>query len=247
MNRHVLLIIFLFSAPVWAFGPPSTEANNDGIKHYKAEEYPEAFSSFAEALSRDPFNPKYHLNLGDAFYKRGDLPKAMAEFESTSQSPKADNDTKFQALFNTGNAAVDAKDFAKALDYYQRALEIKPDSVETKTNIELALKEEQKQNKSGDKNDDKKQDKDQKDDQNKKNDENEKKKQEGDKEQQQKNQSPSQAPTPKPTPQGFKSGNLSESDVQRILEELKRQEQEIRARQYRENKNVPEREIEKDW
>ena len=54
-------------------------------------------------------------------------------------------------------------------------------------------------------------------------------------------------PTPRPTPQNFKSKDLSENDVRRILEELKRQEQEIRAKQYKENKNTPESQIEKDW
>jgi Ca-activated chloride channel family protein len=248
MSAYILLLTIFQNEAVFAFGPPSTESNNDGLKHYKSEEYPEAFSRFADALARDPFNSKYHLNLGDAFYKGGDLPKALAEYESAAQNPKADTDTRFKSFFNAGNAAIEGKDIPKALEYYQKALELKPDSIETKTNIELAIKEDQKKkdNKGDDKKDDKegngdKNQKDKKDDKDKKNDKDKKD------EQPQKPKDKSPQPTPKPTPHGFKSQDLNESDVQRILEELKRQEQEIRARQYKDNKNVPDSQIEKDW
>jgi Ca-activated chloride channel family protein len=245
----IFTLFFLSHQEVYAFGPPSIESNNEGLKHYKAEEFPEAFNSFADALGRDPFNPKYHLNLGDAFLKGGDIPKALAEYESASQNPKVDPETKFQSLFNAGNAAVESKDMAKALDYYQRALEIKPDSVETKTNIELALKEDKKQNKSDENKDQDKKgggDKDQKDKKDGK-DGKDKKDKDQKKDQPKPSQSNGPQPTPRPVPHGFKSESLNENDVQRILEELKRQEQEIRARQYKENKNVPENQIEKDW
>jgi len=242
-----LIFISFMSVQVLAFGPPSVESNNDGIKRYKAEEYQEAFTGFADALARDPFNPKFHLNLGDTFLKGGDYPKAMAEFDSVDQNPKADSELKFQALFNAGNAAVEAKDIPKALQYYQKALEYKPDSIETKTNIELALKEEQKQ-KNG-QGDDKKDEKegggkeDQKDQKKNKDDKGKDEK----KDQNQNKSEKSQEPTPRPKPQAFKSQELNENDVRRILDELKRQEEEIRARQYKENKNVPESQIEKDW
>ena len=249
-----------FGATAFAFGPPSVESNNEGLKRYKAEEYQEAFTGFADALARDPFNPIYHLNLGDSFFKGGDYPKAMAEYESVERNPKAAQELKFQALFNAGNASVEAKDIPRALQFYQKALSLKPDSLETKTNIELALKDEEKQKKSGDdKKDDKKGgsgDKDKKD--NKKDDkgdsknkdpkdQKDKKDPKDEKDQGKKPDANKDQPKPKPTPQGFKSPSLSENDVSRILEELKRQEQEIRARQYKENKKAPESQIEKDW
>ena len=242
------LFLLVILPKAQAFGPPSVESNNEGLKRYKAEEYQEAFGSFADALGRDPFNPKYHLNLGDTFMKGGDYPKAESEFEAVEQNPKAPPELKYQALFNAGNAAVEAKEFPKALQYYQQALEYKPDSIETKTNIELALKEEQK--KSGVSGDDKK-DQDKKDSgQNDKKDKKDEKPKD-DKKDQKQDQSQSgkgpQQPTPRPSPQGFKSQSLNENDVRMILEELKRQEQEIRARQYKENKNIPERPVEKDW
>lgn len=247
LSSFLILFILSQGEKARAFGPPSVESNNEAVQQYKAEKYQEAFNGFADALGRDPFNPVYHFNLGDTFYKGGDLPKALAEYEAVESSPKASGDLKFQAMFNAGNVAVEKKDIPKALEYYQKALEYKPDSRETKVNIELALKEQQNQGGGGQNDQEKKQnDKDGKDqDKNNKNEKNDK----SDKGDQKKddNQQQGPQPTPKPTPHGFKSQALNENDVRRILEELKRQEQEIRAKQYKENKNGADRNIEKDW
>jgi Ca-activated chloride channel family protein len=241
-----ILFFLLISTKAFAFAPPNIETNNEGVKQYRAEEYQEAFKDFAGALAKDPFNSTYHFNLGDTFMKGGELPKAMAEFEAVEANPKADADLKFHAMFNAGNVAIEAKDLSKALSYYQKALEYKPDSKETKANIELALKEkdkggggqnDKKNQEGGQGNNDKQQQQDQKD------------QDKDDKKDQNKNNGQGQGPTPtpRPTPHGFKSQDLNEGDVRRILEELKRQEEQIRAKQYKDNKPKKDQGIEKDW
>jgi Ca-activated chloride channel homolog len=238
---YMAAVIALGAAvPAFAFGPPAVNSNDQGIKDYNSEKYQEAFQDFANSLAHDSTNPAYHFNLGDSFYKGGELPKAMAEFEGVEQSPKASPKLKYKAMFNAGNAAVEAKDIARALQYYQRALEYQPDSQEVKTNIELALKENQKGGGGEDQ---------QKQKQGGQGDKNDKQQQnQGDKKQEEKRDQTGQPqqPTPKPKPQQFKSQALNENDVQRILEELKRQEEEIRARQYKENRGQ-EHSVEKDW
>jgi len=210
-----------------AFGPPSIEANREGVKLYNAEDYPGAFKDFATALGKDARNPAFHFNLGDAFLKNGDPAKAIEEYESVDQSPTASPDLKFKAMFNAGNASVQNKDIPNALSYYQRALGYKPDSGEVKTNIELALKEQQ-----GGGGGQKDQKKDQKnEDQNK---------------EQQANKSEDKKDD-KPQPKPFQSQALNENDVRRILEELKRQEEQIRARQNIDNRKTPEKQVDKDW
>jgi Ca-activated chloride channel homolog len=236
-------LLFFISMPAFAFGPPSIQYNDDGIRKYQTEDYGSAFDDFAKALSRDPFNPAFHLNLGDTFMKNGELDKAASEFEAVEGSPKSTQQEKFKAMFNAGNAAVSAKDIPKALKYYQRALDYDPDSLEVKTNIELALASQQ----GGGKGDDKDQ-KDKKDQKDQKLGGDDKKQQDQNKDQNKDQQKePDKGPGPKPTPHGFKSQALNENDVRRILEELKRQEEEIRAKQYKERRDTPEREIEKDW
>ncbi len=239
MKLFNLLLIILFSQNGKAFAPPAIDSNNDGIEKYRSENYQEAFNGFAGALSGDPFNPLYHFNLGDTFFKAGDYPKAFAEFEAAESQPSANPEIKYLSMFNAGNTALAAKDIPKALGYYQRALEYNPKSVETKTNIELALKEQQKQGGGGDSKDQK--DKKDPKDQNKGDQDKDKDDDKG------RQKPPGNQPTPKPTAQPFDSKALNENDVRRILEELKRQEQEIRAKQDKNKKNAPEKPVEKDW
>lgn len=230
-----LLWICVFSAQVQAFGPPSVDANNDGVKEFKEENYNQAFQNFAKALGKDPFNSDYHFNLGNTFFQQGEYGKAMAEYEAAEAQTKASPERKFEAMFNSGNAAVEMKDFAKALGYYQRALEHNPDSVETKTNIELALKNQQG---GGGQNKDKKDQKDQ-------SQSDDDKQQEG--QQPKKEDQPKKYEEPKKQPRQFKSQALNEDEVRRILEELKGQEEKIRAKQLQDNKKSKDKPNEKDW
>src|ERR1700728_3124100 len=160
---YFMAVIFL-SSWTWALGPPSISANQDGVNHYKGEDYSGAFNDFAKALGKDAYNPTYHFNLGDAFLKNGDPGKAISEYEAVEKNPKSPTELKYKSMFNAGNAALQAKDTAKAMQYYQRALEYVPQSKEVKTNMELAMVESQ----GGGSSDDKKDKKDQKpDDKNK--------------------------------------------------------------------------------
>jgi len=242
MKRLIIIFVFMMTPRAFALGPPSVQANQDGVKKFNEEDYGGAFKDFAKALGRDAYNPTFHFNLGDAFLKNGDVNKALNEYDSVDKSPKANADLKFKSMFNAGNAAVQSKDIPKALSYYQRALEYKPDSQEVKANIELALKEQQGGGGSSDKDKDKDKDK-----QNKGDDKDDKQQQQDKDKDQDKKDGQKPHDEPKQQPKPFQSQALNENDVRRILEELKRQEEQIRAKQNIDNRKTPEKQIEKDW
>lgn len=221
------------------FGPPAVDTNNNGVEKYKEERYSDAFKDFAKALGKDPFNPIFRFNLGESFYSVGEHEKALKQHESVGDDPKVDPELRFQSLFNAGNIALEKKDVAKALEYYQKALEIKPDSLETKTNIELAFK--QGGGGGGGGKDQQKQQQNKKGDQQNQGDGKKDQKGGGQKDSQKKKKGP------RPTPQPFKSKELTQRDVRQILEELKRQEEAIRSKQDKKNQKSRERNIEKDW
>lgn len=231
------ILIIPLSLMLCGFAPPSIETNNQGVKSFNEENYNEAFNKFADALSKDPESPIMHFNLANTFHKNGQTPKALTELEAVEAMPQASADAKYMAMFNAGNMAVEAKDLTKAMGYYQKALQYKPDSQEVKTNIELALRDPQGGG-GGGKDDEKKEKQDQKQDQkeNENKDENKGEKKE---------QKPDQGQRPKPKP--FQSKDLNEADVKRILEELKRQENEIRAKNQKKNKNAEVPQSGKDW
>lgn len=232
-----MISLLILTSLAWSLGPPSVSHNNKGVESFEKGDFESSFKDFSSALSRDATNPAYHFNLGNAFDKQGDGAKGLAEMESVDGDPKASKELKFQAMFNAGNMAVQAKDFDKALSYYQRALGYFPQSAEAKWNIELALKEQQKSGGGGGSDKDQK-DKDKKDD----------KKEDGkDGDQQQQQQQRQESSKTKPTPRPYQGKDLNEQEVKAILEELKRQEESIRAKQFENKKPNKDSGHEKDW
>ena len=155
----------------------------------------------------------------------------------------------FQIFYNLGVYYGAQKKIDQALQFYQRALDIDPTSIETKHNIELLIQSQQQQQQNGqsqnqdqkvNQSEQKQDPKDQKDNKDKKDQD---KKDDKDKKEQDQNKDRSQ--TPKYQPRPFKGDQLSEGDVKKILGELSEQDKKIRA-----NFNKKERKEgrnDKDW
>jgi tetratricopeptide (TPR) repeat protein len=146
-----------------------------------------------------------------AFLVNKEPAKAVKSFGTAARLFDGNPEFQFYSLFNGGVAATEAGDIPGALKFYQAALELRPDSKEVKTNIELLWKgsggQGQGQGQNQQPNQDQQQPKDPKD-------------QNRDGNYDQKKQ-----------PQPFQSKELSPEDVRKILEELKNQEQKIRAQE----------------
>lgn len=211
-----------------------TEREVDSAKVYKA------YKLLLEALKDAPFNAAIRGNLGLAFELNEEKEKALKEFKAANKYAElTDNDElKFVSRFNLARAyGVEQIDLA--LESYQKALELNPDSIEVKTNIELLLQQQQGQGKGkGGQGENKNKDK---------NDQNQDG--QGDQEQKDKDQSDNSDKQPQQQKQKqkkeFKSKELTKNDVRRILEELKNQEQKIRAKEF--GGKAKERPLGKDW
>lgn len=171
-----------------------------------------ALSRWTTALSYNPDELKLHYNLGLGFQIAQRGPEAEASYGMVLKSPHAAPEERFAVEYNLGVLAQKNKDVDRALKHYQAALDLAPDSRETKINIELLIQQQgggggQGQNQEGD------QPQDPQDGEG-----------EGDKEQPPKQYAPN-----KPQKPQFRSEQLTPADVNKILGELKQQEQRIRA------------------
>lgn len=205
--------------------PQAVITNNQGVDALAKTLPAEAQSKFVETLQWAPVEAAVHLNLGLAFAAQGQPEKAQQSYLTAAklaQDPKV----KFMALFNLGELAQKAKKKNEALYYYQEALNLNPASKETKINIELLTQNQQGGGGSGE-NQEQDQNKDQKDGDQK--DEKKQDKKDQDKDGDQKKDKPPKYGQGKQQPQKFKSGELSQDDVNKILGEIKQQEQKIRA------------------
>lgn len=245
--------------------PRLFQNNNQGIESLLSQNYLSAKDSFIRSLEYSPFQSEVLLNLGLSFQMMQDPEKALITYQKVDEISR-DPAAQFSARFNKGLIHQVKNEVDLALFEYQKALNIKPDSVEVKTNIELLIQKQKNQSQSeqGDsgqssqdsknKSDKNKSDKNQKDqqdsdkskDQNKdkESDKNKDQGQGSEKDQKQKDSKDPYKQNAKYKPREFK-GELSQSDVNKILGELKNQEQKIRGNYYKsETKDKPR---DKDW
>lgn len=189
-------------------------------------------------LENEPYSVQTHSNLGIAFDHLQQKEESAKSFDLAidlleaykDQLPPSD---AFQIYYNLGLRFQQAKNTERALEYYQKALEVNPASIETKHNIELLIQQQQQGGGGGQGKDQNPQDKDQ----NSKDGE--------DKEEKEKDQEEDRQQTSKYKPRPYQGDKLSEADVKKILGELSQQDKKIRAnynkKDRKEDKNA------KDW
>ena len=253
MIKNVLVILGLcfFGLIVYSFLPrPWTNKiesqlywnaflkNQQAISAFKGQDLSMATNLWAEGLSTSPDLMELHYNLGLGWQQMNRSEDAVKAYNLPLKNLNTSSQTQFASLFNLGVLYQTSKDVDKALSNYQAALDIIPDSRETKINIELMIQQQQGGGGKGqDQNDQSKKDdkKDQNEgqgegDQDKPQDQDEKKE---------------YAKNPPPQKKQFESQQLSQSDVNKILGEIKQQEQKIRAEyNKKESKEQPR---DKDW
>lgn len=231
--KKLWLVLFLFGCE-WKQEIEAIGLNNKGVGLLKVESPKGAQENFVDALAVKPFESTLHNNLGVSFDQLKEVDKAIQSYSSAEKSA-AQPEILFASRFNMAQAIAKKGDISGALAWYQKALEVNPTSTEAKTNIEL-LTSQQQQSGGGGQGQDQNQNQDQKDDQ--KQGQNDK--EQDQKKEEKKNYSQNQKYKPRP----FK-GDLDESDVKKILGELKQQEQRIRADYNR--KDSKEQPRDKDW
>jgi tetratricopeptide (TPR) repeat protein len=217
-------------------------SNNTGVLYLSKDLNGQAQKSFADSLTELPTASPVHMNMGLSFYKAGDKDKAEKSFKMALKAASNPGE-KFLALYNLGELAQNLKFRDKALSYYQEALEIDPNNKEIKTNIELMIQQQKQQSGGGGQNQ-----QDQNQNQNQDQKQNEAQDNKDDKNNQNKDgqqDKPKQYAPNNKQKQDFKSQNLSQSDVNKILGEIKQQEGKIRAEYSK--KEAKERPNEKDW
>lgn len=224
----VFSFLFFASFEALGFSWQAVQKNNKGARLLEKDRAYEASQNLIDSLAHAPLQAETHLNLGLAYEKQGDLQKAYQEYVFSAEHASTP-ELRFQALFNAAHAQGELKNIPQALALYQQALDVNADSIEAKTNIELLLQ----QNQGGGKGESKEQ---KQGGQGESQDQNQQQQKEQKQNQQ---QQPNQQP--RNQPQQFKSQDLTQDDVRRILEELKQQEEKVRAKdqEHGKRKEVP--------
>ncbi len=125
----------------WLYNP--RERTERSIEAHAQGKPKEAVGPADTALRLAPEDPLVQYNAGTARLGAGQERRAVPLLEKAAQG--ADANFSSTAHYNLGNARLGAGDAAGAVEAYKRVLRAEPGNQNAKFNLELALREEQKQ------------------------------------------------------------------------------------------------------
>ncbi|MDP3920834.1 MAG: tetratricopeptide repeat protein [Candidatus Omnitrophota bacterium] len=128
----VLLAFVLFSG----FIETPHSLNEKGNALFEEKKYDSALEAYRKAQIKEPDDPAIRYNLGTTLYQKHQFREALQHLEQSVKSV-TDPELKARALYNYGNTLVRLGDFEKAIEIYQKALEINPDDTDAKYNLEF--------------------------------------------------------------------------------------------------------------
>jgi len=214
--------------------------NEEANKLYQEKKYAEALKRYTEAQLEAPDSPQLHYNLGNVFFRQGEMEKAREEYRRAIAAADATLDPK--AVYNLGNTFFNQQQFQEAVQAYQRTLKLSPKDMDAKRNLELALlkmKQQQQPQKKNDSNQDSKQDPNKKGQEPKPSPEGDQKNRPQGSGQQQKQDQQSQGKRPQ-------KGGLTKQEAEQILGALQEDEKENLKKRLAAQQDKPAT-VEKDW
>jgi tetratricopeptide (TPR) repeat protein len=129
----------------WLYNP--RERTERAIEAWEQKRPEEAQGPAETALRLAPEDPGAQYNAGTAHLAAGNERKAAGLLEQAARA--ADPELAPAAHYNLGNARLAAGDASGAVEAYKQALRLAPGDLDAKWNLELALKEQEKQRRGG--------------------------------------------------------------------------------------------------
>jgi tetratricopeptide (TPR) repeat protein len=206
-------------------------------KLYESGDHNHAMQSYKQLLDENPNDPELNYNVGNSLYRMQKYDEAKLFYEKALTNT-SDPQLKNRIQYNMANCEFKSKKLKESVEGYKQVLRKNPEDEDARKNLELALKQMQKENPPPQKNEDKnKSNKDQqKDDQDK-----DKKDQPQDQNQEQNNEDNKDQKKQNVPKQG-----MDKKQAEKILDALKNQEKDYQKKMIKE-KVTKDQKTEKDW
>jgi tetratricopeptide (TPR) repeat protein len=189
-----------------------------GNNAYNDKKFKDAEIDYKSAVTTDPKSFAGNYNLGNTYYKQGNMEEAGKQFMQSAGTTK-DAVEQSKAYYNLGNTYLKAEKYQESVDAYKMALRQNPKDDDARYNLAYALNklkaQQQKDNKQNKNQQNKNQQQQQQQQQNKNQDQKKDQQQNQQQQQQQKQQS-----QPK----------ISKEEAERMLQAIKNQEQKLQKK-----------------
>lgn len=253
--KITLSILFILLLAFGANAQKERKFIRSGNTLFDSQDFERAEVEYRKAMDKKAESFEAGFNLGDALYKQKKYDEALQQF-STLAKVETDKERLGELYHNIGNTLLAMQKTDESIQAYKESLRNRPNSEETKYNLEYARfkKQQDQQNKDQNKDQNQDQNKDQqnkdqqnqdqdKDKQDQKEQDKGEKKDQQDKDQQNKDQNKDQKDQQQP-------GKISKEDAQRLLEALQNDEKKVQEKvqkQKAQEQKAKKMKIEKDW
>ncbi|MDR1273216.1 MAG: tetratricopeptide repeat protein [Odoribacteraceae bacterium] len=190
MKKRVVIWIVALAASLPSMAQQERKLIRGGNDLFNTQKFEEAEVQYRKALEREDHSYAAAFNLADALYKQKKYDEALQQFSLLAKD-QADKESLGELFHNIGNTLLAQNKLDESIEAYKQSLRNRPNSQETKYNLEYARKmKQEKENQDQNKDQDKDQNKEQEQnkEQNKDQDQNKDKEQDKDKDQQNKEQ-----------------------------------------------------------
>ena len=110
-----------------------------GNRDFKKENFREAEIDYRKALVKDSLSLAANYNLANTLYRQGDYAQAQ-QFLDKMKEVAPESSSAADYYFNLGDAALQQKDYQKAVDAFRQSLVIRPEDLQAKENFIYAKK-----------------------------------------------------------------------------------------------------------
>jgi tetratricopeptide (TPR) repeat protein len=129
------IVFMLSSGQIWR--DQLSRKNSEGNELYQQKSYPKALDKYVQAQDGQHHQQELSYNLANTLYQQKKYAEAIKEYDKAASF--GESKLKENIHYNKGNAFFQAGKFAESVESYKKALELDPNDLEAKYNLELAL------------------------------------------------------------------------------------------------------------
>jgi Ca-activated chloride channel family protein len=141
--KRTLIILIMVLVTAYVHAQTAASRISQGNDYYQQSQFDLAETEYRAALEIEPQNPTAQYNLANALQKQKKFNEALTILDKLSSTAK-DKQFKSSSYYNQGVAHTKLKNLEESIASYKNALRINPTDKQARENLQLALREQKK-------------------------------------------------------------------------------------------------------